>query len=96
MRAIKYPYIQAAGQRGPLAQNEERDMKNKIRAHDGIVGMLYMFSVVLGSVVDTQWLWIAGAVAALQIISPVTRFCPVYFVLNKLMPDTEPVQNGKR
>jgi hypothetical protein len=33
-------------------------------------------------------------VAGLQIVSPFTKFCPVYFVLNKMMPDTEPIQNG--
>ena len=71
-------------------------MENKIRAHDGIVGATYMLSVILGAAVSTQWLWIAGIVAGLQIISPVTRFCPVYFVLNKMMPDTEPVQSGHR
>jgi hypothetical protein len=70
-------------------------MQAKIRAHDGIVGVLYMVSVALGAAVNTQWLWVAGAVAALQIISPLTRFCPVYFVLNKIMPGTEPVQNGR-
>ena len=72
------------------------EMENKIRAHDGIVGATYMLSVILGAAVSTQWLWIAGIVAGLQIISPVTRFCPVYFVLNKMMPDTEPVQSGCR
>ena len=72
------------------------EMENKIRAHDGIVGATYMLSVILGAAVSTQWLWIAGIVAGLQIISPVTRFCPVYFVLNKMMPDTEPVQSGRR
>ncbi len=71
-------------------------MQNKIRAHDGIVGATNMLSVILAVTVSTQWLWIAGIVAGLQIISPVTRFCPVYFVLNKMMPDTEPVQNGSR
>ena len=55
-----------------------------------------MLSVILGAAVSTQWLWIAGIVAGLQIISPVTRFCPVYFVLNKMMSDTEPVQTGRR
>ena len=55
-----------------------------------------MLSVILAATVSTQWLWIAGIVAGLQIISPVTRFCPVYFVLNKMMPDTEPIQNGSR
>ncbi len=71
-------------------------MHNKIRAHDGIVGAANMLSVILAATVSIQWLWIAGIVAGLQIISPVTRFCPVYFVLNKMMPDTEPIQNGSR
>ena len=55
-----------------------------------------MLSVIFGSVVSPQWLWIAGVVAGLQIISPITRFCPVYFVPNKMMPDTEPIQDGSR
>ncbi len=71
-------------------------MHNKIRAHDGIVGAANMLSVILAATVSIQWLWIAGIVAGLQIISPATRFCPVYFALNKMMPDTEPIQNGSR
>lgn len=71
-------------------------MHNKIRAHDGIVGAANMLSVILAATVSIQWLWIVGIVAGLQIISPATRFCPVYFVLNKIMPDTEPIQNGSR
>ena len=31
----------------------------------------------------------------LQIASPITKFCPVYTILNKLMPETDPIQNGK-
>jgi hypothetical protein len=42
-----------------------------------------------------DFLWIAVAVGGLQIISPVTKFCPVYFILNKLMPNTDPMQNGR-
>ena len=71
-------------------------MQSKIRTHDGIVGATYMLSVVLAAATSIQWLWVAGVVAGLQIISPVTKFCPVYFVLNKMMPDTEPIQNGQR
>tara|TARA_Y100001970_G_C13725988_1_gene599027 strand:+ start:410 stop:628 length:219 start_codon:yes stop_codon:yes gene_type:complete len=71
-------------------------MQKKIRAHDGIAGAVYMLSVILAAAVSIQWLWIAGIVAGLQIISPFTKFCPVYFVLNKAMPDTEPVQDGSR
>ena len=68
----------------------------KLRAHDAICGMLYLVSV--GLTIQTgniDFLYIAIAVAILQIISPLTKFCPVYFTLNKLMPDTEPMQNGK-
>lgn len=67
----------------------------KIRLHDAIVGLLYGLSVVLALTLNTQWLYLAAAVAVLQIISPITKFCPVYFVLNKLMPDSEAIQNGK-
>ena len=70
-------------------------MQSKVRTHDGIVGATYMLSVILAAATSIQWLWVAGVVAGLQIISPVTKFCPVYFVLNKMMPDTEPIQNGQ-
>ncbi len=71
-------------------------MQRKIRAHDGIAGATYMLSVILAAATSIQWLWLAGIVAGLQMISPVTKFCPVYFVLNKMMPETEPIQNGQR
>ena len=71
-------------------------MKKKVRIHDGICGAAYMASVILAATTSIQWLWIAGIVAGLQIVSPLTRFCPVYFVLNKMMPDTEPIQDGSR
>ena len=71
-------------------------MQNKIRIHDGVIGVVYMVSVILAATTSIQWLWIAGVVAGLQIISPFTRFCPGYFVLNKLMPGTEAIQDGSR
>ena len=68
----------------------------KIRLHDAIVGILYGLSVILAFTLNIQWLYLAAAVAVLQIISPITKFCPVYFILNKLMPDTEAIQDGSR
>jgi hypothetical protein len=66
-------------------------MKNKTKIHDGIVGIIYMLSIVLAIYVNIQWLYLAGAVAALQIMSMFTGFCPVYFILDKVMQeDTEP------
>jgi len=68
----------------------------KIRAHDAIVGILYLISAGLTLfTLNLNFLWIAVAVGVLQIISPFTKFCPVYFILNKLMPDTDPIQNGR-
>lgn len=68
----------------------------KIRAHDAIVGVLYLLSAGLTLyTTDLSFVWIAVAVGLLQLISPITKFCPVYFTLNKFMPDTDPIQNGK-
>ena len=67
----------------------------KVRVHDGIVGLLNISSILLASQFGLDWIYVAVAVAVLQIISPITKFCPVYTILNKLMPDTDPIQNGK-
>ena len=69
--------------------------RSKIRLHDGLVGILYLSSVLLANYINLSFGWIAIVVAALQIASPFTKFCPVYFVLNKMMPDTEPIQKEK-
>ncbi len=67
----------------------------KVRVHDGIVGLIYLSSVALANQFGLSFLWVAVATAVLQILSPLTKFCPVYAILNKLMPDTTPLQNGK-
>ena len=69
---------------------------SKVRSHDAIVGLLYLSGVGLAYLTsDINFLWIVVAVGALQVISPVTKFCPVYTILNKLMPESDPIQNGK-
>ena len=60
-------------------------MKRKI--HDGIVGALILGCVVLGQLVNPAWLYLAGGVGALMISSAFTGFCPVYFILDRVMPD---------
>jgi len=42
-----------------------------------------MTGLLIGVYLDNIGLWL------------LTKFCPVYFILNKLMPETEPIQNGK-
>jgi hypothetical protein len=66
-------------------------MKNKIKIHDGIVGAVIFASVVLAVTVDLHWFYLAGAIGALMVSSAFTGFCPVYFVLNKVIPsDADP------
>ncbi len=64
-------------------------MQSKTKIHDGIVGMIYLLSVLMALYVNIQWLYLAGAVAVLQIMSMFTGFCPVYFILDKVMSDTD-------
>ena len=68
---------------------------SKVRAHDAIVGITYLISVAGSMFVNSNLIYLAIGVGLLQIISPFTKFCPVYFILNKMMPGTEPIQNGK-
>ena len=74
---------------------EQKDII-KVRVHDGIVGLIYLGSVAAAEKFGISFIWIAVATAILQILSPVTKFCPVYTILNKIMPDSTPIQNGKR
>lgn len=69
---------------------------SKIKLHDGIVGSLYLLSIVLALTLNIQWLYLAGLVAVLQVMSAFTGFCPVYFILNKFMPDQEPVATKQK
>ena len=75
--------------------NVSKNIK-KVRAHDAICGVLYLVSVGLTiQLGNLSFLYIAIGVGILQVISPITKFCPVYFILNKVMTDTDPMQNGK-
>ena len=69
---------------------------SKIRNHDAIVGLLYLISVGLTLyTTNVNFLSIAIAVGVLQIISPATKFCTVYFIINNLMLETDPIQYRK-
>ena len=74
---------------------EQKDII-KVRVHDGIVGLIYLGSFAAAYQFSISFIWIAVATAILQILSPVTKFFPVYTILNKIMPDSTPIQNGKR
>ena len=50
---------------------------------------MYLTSALLAYQVGLSWICVAVGVAVLQIASPFTKLCPVYTVLNKVMPDTD-------
>ena len=58
----------------------------ELKVHDGIVGALILLSVVAGVTVNPAWLWLAGVISVVMISSAFTGFCPIHFVLSKVIP----------
>ena len=57
----------------------------ELRVHDGIVAIIILASVLLGMYVNPLWLWLAVATGAIMFSSMFTGFCPVHFILGKIM-----------
>ena len=64
---------------------EDRELK----VHDGIVGAIVLLSVVAGVMVNPIWFWLAGVVGVVMVQSAFTGFCPIHFVLSKVMPTAD-------
>ena len=69
-------------------------MTLKTRIHDGLVGTLVLTGALLGLTQGAPWLYATAALAALMISSSFTGFCPVYFILDRIMPDEQPSRVG--
>ena len=69
--------------------------KNSIKSgvHDEIIGLLNIVSILLAIELGLNWIYIAVAFAVLKIASPITKFCPVYTIINKLMPESDIIHN---
>ena len=61
----------------------------ELKVHDGIVGAIILLSVVAGFKLDPMWFWLAGVTSVAMIQSAFTGFCPLHFVLSKVMPATD-------
>lgn len=72
--------------------NLKTTMTLKTRIHDGIVGVLVLAGAWLGLKQGAPWLYATGALAVLMVSSSFTGFCPVYYVLDRVMPDERPGQ----
>ena len=60
-------------------------MNQKRRIHDAIVGVVITAGVALGHYVSAYWLLLPVVIGVTLIQSGFTGFCPVYFVLDRLL-----------
>lgn len=61
-------------------------MNHKRRLHDAIVGIVVTAGVALGHYVNAQWLLLPAVIGVTLVQSGLTGFCPVYFLLDRLLP----------
>jgi len=61
-------------------------MNHKRRLHGAIVGIVITAGVALGYYVSVYWLWVPAVIGVTLIQSGFTGFCPVYFLLDRLLP----------
>ena len=59
---------------------------HELKVHDGIVGAIILLSVVAGMMLNPAWFWLAGLTGAIMLSSAFTGFCPIHYVLCKLIP----------
>jgi hypothetical protein len=62
-------------------------MNKKRRIHDGIAGVVITLGAILAYYFDPLWLILPGVLGIVLIQSAFTGFCPVYYVLDKFVPD---------
>ncbi|MEE8236475.1 MAG: DUF2892 domain-containing protein [Gammaproteobacteria bacterium] len=58
----------------------------ELKIHDGIIGAVTLSSLIGGVMVDPLWFWLAGVIGVVMFSSAFTGFCPLHFVLSKVMP----------
>jgi hypothetical protein len=58
----------------------------ELRLHDGIVGAIILAGVVVGATVHPAGFWLAGVTSVAMIQSAFTGFCPMHFLLGKIVP----------
>ncbi len=61
-------------------------MNQKRRIHDAVVGIVVTAGVALGHYVSAHWLILPAVIGVTLIQSGITGFCPVYFLLDRLLP----------
>ena len=58
----------------------------ELKVHDGIIGAFTLMTVIAGTMVNPAWLWLTGLTGAVMFSSAFTGFCPLHFLLSRVMP----------
>lgn len=61
-------------------------LMKKRRIHDGIVGSLISLTVIMGYYQHSLWLILPAVTGLLMLQSAFSKFCPVYYTLDKIIP----------
>ena len=61
-------------------------LDKELKIHDGIIGAIVLISSVAGLLISTTWLWIGIVIGIVMFSSAFTGFCPLHFLLSKILP----------
>ena len=66
----------------------------ELKVHDGVIGAVTLASVIAGVMIDPACFWLAGVIGAVMFSSAITGFCPLHFLLSKIMPAADSKSDG--
>jgi hypothetical protein len=66
----------------------------ELKVHDGIIGAFTLATVVAGVMVNPAWFWLTGLTGVVMFSSAFTGFCPLHFLLSKIMPAPDSASDG--
>ena len=64
-------------------------MTKRVKIHDGIVGGIVLFSAGMAWQFDPLWIALAGLTAAIMVSSAFTGFCPVHYLVGRMVPESK-------
>ena len=67
----------------------------KIRISNAICGFIYLLCVLLSKIFLIDLLYAVGTIALIQIFVSFFKISPIISILDKLMTDSEPINQGR-
>jgi hypothetical protein len=59
----------------------------KRKIHDGIISAVILVFTAMGYFLSTVWLLVPAIVCVVMLQSAFSGFCPLYYTLDKLLPE---------